>query len=116
MKPKQSGWEETVLFNFEYGATGQQPLGTLTFDAVGNLYGTATVGGVVNVNQRGQGVIFELSPGTSGAWTQTVLHTFDGSDGSGSSSNLILDAEGNIFGTAGGPGPFGNGLVFEITP
>jgi hypothetical protein len=61
-------------------------------------------------------VIFELSPSTSGTWTQTVLHTFDGSDGSGSNSNLILDAAGNIFGTAGGPGPFGNGLVFEITP
>jgi uncharacterized repeat protein (TIGR03803 family) len=116
LKLKPAGWEETVLFNFEYGATGRVPSGTLTFDAAGNLYGAATQGGVVNVNQRGQGVIFELSPSTSGTWTQTVLHTFNGSDGSGSTSNLILDSEGNIFGTAGGPGPFGNGLVFEIKP
>jgi hypothetical protein len=93
----------------------------LTFDSSGNLYGTATEGGL-----RGGccGVAFELSPPTvaTGAWTETVLHTFTGADGEQIATDLVFDGSGNIYGAAqGGDGngktcPGGCGTIFELSP
>jgi len=47
-----------------------------------------------------------------------VLHNF-GAAGDGTEPNgpLILDGSGNLYGvTFGGPGEYGNGVVFELTP
>jgi uncharacterized repeat protein (TIGR03803 family) len=81
----------------------------LTFDAKGNLYGATLAGGDHN-----DGTIFELRPGTHG-WTLTTLHSFDGYDGGSPNGGLILDAEGNLFGTAFGGGT-GGGTAFEMIP
>jgi uncharacterized repeat protein (TIGR03803 family) len=81
----------------------------LTFDAKGNLYGVTLAGGDHN-----DGTIFELRPGTHG-WTLTTLHSFDGYDGGSPNGGLILDAEGNLFGTAFGGGT-GGGTAFEMIP
>jgi uncharacterized repeat protein (TIGR03803 family) len=95
---------------------GQYPEAPVTFDAVGNLYGTTTSGGAA-----GLGIVFKLTPGAGGAWTETVVHNFaGGSDGANPFGGLILDNSGNLYGTTyvgGGAGVFsGNGTVFEITP
>jgi hypothetical protein len=47
-----------------------------------------------------------------------VLHDFgSSSDGNVPSGPLLLDKLGNIYGaTGGGPGEYGNGLIFELTP
>lgn len=106
-------WSETVLHNF-HGPFGLDPGGldpsaALIFDSAGNLYGTTFEGGV-----HGLGVVFELSPGADGKWTETVLHAFNGSDGGRPVAPLIFDKAGNLFGTStGAPPRLGN--VFELS-
>lgn len=128
LSPTRNGhWQETIAYSFEDNATdGWFPVGTLTFDASGNLYGTTPEGGgsaTCNYNgvSFGCGTVFELAPANGEGWTQTVLHSFqlDGIDGQSPNSTLALDAEGNIFGTtiSGGVNwKSGGGTVFEITP
>jgi uncharacterized repeat protein (TIGR03803 family) len=110
LTPGSSGWTESVLYAFEGGADGASPYAALSFDPSGNLYGTAYAGGT-----SGNGTIFKLTLGSSG-WTQSVLHTFSGgSDGKYPYGDLILDAAGNLYGTAF-QGGAGYGLVFELLP
>jgi uncharacterized repeat protein (TIGR03803 family) len=67
----------------------------VTFDAAGNFYGTTVVGGAANV-----GIVFKLTSGAVGTWTENVVHTFaGGSDGASPYDGLILDNSGNLYGT-----------------
>lgn len=114
LTPQGSGWTETVLHSFNNtGVDGFYANSGLVFDAFGNLYGTTFWGGDFNV-----GTVFELSPTTGGGWTEQVVHSFDnhGGDGTYPHGGLILDASGNIYGTAGGGGANGYGIVYELTP
>ena len=111
-------WTEKVLYNF--GATSTDaanPVGGLAMDATGNLYGTTLYGGANNY-----GTVFELAAASGGAWTETILHSFNlnGTDGTLPYASLIFDAQGNLYGTTygGGSNPSfgGSGTVFELTP
>lgn len=103
---------ETILHSFGNGTDGFSPISGLVMDAKGNLYGATTVGGA-----SGGGIIFELS--RSG--TETVLHSFcsqqactDGEDPY--LGRLIMDANGNLYGTTFRGGAYGDGTVFRVTP
>jgi uncharacterized repeat protein (TIGR03803 family) len=72
---------ETVLYTFSGGADGSQPWGGLVRDLTGNLYGTTAFGGV-----NGAGTIFKVFPSSS----ETVLHAFNGSDGSHPTGDLLF--------------------------
>jgi len=50
-------WKEEVLHSFGASGDGTYPVGGLTFDAAGNLYGTTEEGGVAD-----SGVVFEITP------------------------------------------------------
>ena len=104
-------WTETVLFRFD-GADGESPAAGVIFDAAGNLYGTTIGGGAY-----GSGTVFELTPNGDGSWTELVLHSFrnDGTDGYYPWAGLILDADGNLYGTTAAGGAYGDGTVFELT-
>jgi uncharacterized repeat protein (TIGR03803 family) len=107
-----AGWTETILYTFSGGSDGSQPWGGLIFDGAGNLYGTTYRGGASDA-----GTVYELTPGTGGAWTETVLYSFaGGSDGLGPQSDLNFDQTGNLYGTTNNGGSPGNGIVFELTP
>jgi uncharacterized repeat protein (TIGR03803 family) len=88
-------------------------LAGLTFDASGALYGTTSLGGA-----SGNGTVFKLTPPTisGGAWTESVLHSFTGSDGDYPWAGLIFDGSGALYGTTTGGGASGNGTVFKLTP
>jgi uncharacterized repeat protein (TIGR03803 family) len=105
--------QETVLYNFNGGASGCEPGSNLIFDAAGNLYGTSTCGGATNY-----GAVFELSPQVGGGWTEAVLHSFsnNGHDGFYPYSSLIFDAAGNLYGTTSAGGDHKGGTVFELSP
>jgi len=110
------GQTERVLYSFQGGSLdGAAPYPGLVTDSAGNLYGATTDGGPGNL-----GVVFELSPPSSlgGAWTETVLHFFQGapSDGSSSWASLTIDRSGNLYGTTAGGGTFDSGTVFQLTP
>jgi uncharacterized repeat protein (TIGR03803 family) len=116
-------WKETMLHSFKGGSDGNAPLGAVTFDKAGNLYGTTEEGGDPSCDPPyGCGAVFKLVPGAKGKWKEAILHRFNGSDGYGPSmEQLVLDEKGNIYGTTAlggksGCGNFGCGVVFEITP
>ena len=107
----------TVLYSFSGGADGLSPWSSLARDAAGNLYGT-TSGGIYDGSGKGFGTVFKLD--TSG--TLTTLYAFNGgSDGQWPQSPLLLDAAGNLYGTANGVtfdgacGILGCGVVFKIS-
>jgi hypothetical protein len=127
-KIKGGKWIERVLYSFKGVKAGKQfgdganPNGGLVLDAKGAIYGTTYFGGN---NVRGQceggsggtgcGIVFKLTPpnGKSGTWTETMLHRFNGEDGSNSAAGVVFDAKGNLYGTTSfGPGPYG--LIFEL--
>jgi uncharacterized repeat protein (TIGR03803 family) len=118
------GWQETVLHTFSGGSDGAASVANLIMDASGNLYGTTSAGGDLSTTcfQTGCGVVFELSPDSGGGWTETVLHTFGGADGSFPMAGLAMDSAGNLYGTTlrGGNlsvcGGSGCGGVFELSP
>lgn len=111
ISPSPTGWQEIVLHGFS-GNDGSGPDGTLIFDRAGNLYGTAGQGGAYAL-----GVVFELSPSADGTWAESTLYSFGGweGDGWGPRGKLVLDSDGDIYGTAGG-GPNGAGTIFRLSP
>jgi hypothetical protein len=114
LTPNPDGsWTESVLYSFcsEYGcADGARPFAGLVLDAEGNLYGTTYGGG------DGHGVVFELLPNPDGTWTESVLHSFAGADGRRPFAGLVLDAEGNLYGTTADGGVYDAGVVLKLAP
>ena len=112
---------ETVLYNFAGNGDGANPIGDLVFDPSGNLYGVTQFGGTSN-----QGTVFELSPPSAqgGAWTETLLYSFQGmpSDGAQPAAGLIFDGAGNLYGTTSAGGidsgfcEGGCGTAFDLSP
>lgn len=105
-------WKETILHNFKLGKSGRSPNAGVVIDSAGNLYGVTMNGGT----DCDCGVVYELSPSPDGTWTYSVLHRFNGYDGFEPAANLILDNQGNLYGTTMFGGPSDGGVVFQITP
>jgi uncharacterized repeat protein (TIGR03803 family) len=114
-----SGYSHMVLYNFTGFGDGGYPLAGLIIDSSGNLYGTASCGGVSQCvdGSGGSGVVFRFSPSTG---LYSVLYQFTGGrDGGNPSASLIFDSAMNLYGTTvnGGQGSCtaGCGVVFELT-
>jgi uncharacterized repeat protein (TIGR03803 family) len=88
------------------GSNGTGPIGGVTFDRAGNLYGTTQNGGTT-----GQGTIFEIAGGST---TITTLASFNGTNGQNPRCRIVIDSSGNLYGGAIGGGPNGYGTVFEL--
>lgn len=155
----QGFWTQTILHVFDGSNGSNDPIGPLTMDASGNLYGACEGGSI------GIGSVFELSsPGTwnyqtlytflgnkepqggllldssgsiygvlataqdngslyklsltGGSWTYTDLHGFEPNECQGPNGGLVMDAQGNLFGTCfgGGAPSVVEGTVWEFTP
>jgi uncharacterized protein (TIGR03437 family) len=120
--PGQAGgqWTQQLLHAFAndgVDGNGPGPEAGLIFDAQGNLYGTTENGGSDNA-----GVVFELSPGAGGEWTETILYTFKFDGGPATPYGaLVFDHQGNLYTTttAGGVTATGGGAaggVIELSP
>jgi uncharacterized repeat protein (TIGR03803 family) len=116
LSPNSSGgWTEQVIYNFigiSNAGDGISPTSTPIFDSKGNLYGVTAAGGTAF-----QGTIFELTPGSNGAWTEKILHSFLGGPSDGAQpydGGIVLDGSGDIYGTTNLGGAFGFGTVFEL--
>jgi len=109
LTPNPNGrWPWTLSYDF-HGADGDAPTTGVIFDAAGNLYGMTNRGGDYSL-----GAVFELTPEPGGGWTESVLHSFSGPEGTYPGGNLIFDASGNLYGTTGWG--CGMGCVFEMMP
>jgi len=107
-------WTESVLHRFT-GEDGRAPLGELTFDNAGSLYGTTQQGGSVLCGY-GCGIVFKLAPDSNGGWKETVLHAFADHPGAYPDAGVVLDTSGDLYGTATGDFHTTFGSVFEIMP
>ena len=103
------GWKHTTLVTFDI-ANGSQPTAGLIFDPDGNLYGNA------NDGRFGIGIVFRLSLQADGKWKDTTLLTFNGENGSEPAGGLLLDAAGDLYGSASVEGKRNGGVVFELSP
>jgi len=110
----------TTLYQFTNGTDGGYPLSGLIRDENGNLYGTASSGGVLSCNGGGGcGVVFKVDP----AGKENVLYAFDAiAGGQFPASSLVHDGAGNLYGTTPTGGntacnaPYGCGVVFMLSP
>ena len=116
-------YTESVLYSFQDGtADGQWPQAGLVTDSSGNLYGTTYSGGSGDCLDAGIligcGTVFKLTPGSSGSYTESLLHSFQGgaADGASPEAGLIMDNSGNLFGTTFSGGPAVTGTVFKLAP
>jgi uncharacterized repeat protein (TIGR03803 family) len=102
-----------VRYAFKGRADGGVPSADLVQDAAGNLYGASGFGGNLNdCSGQGCGVLFKLDPHGK----EIVLHTFTGGLDGGAPDGVLLDATGNLYGSAAiGGGNQGVGVVFKIT-
>jgi uncharacterized repeat protein (TIGR03803 family) len=103
--PAEGGWTLTASYQFN-GANGTSPVGGVTVDASGNIYGTTNEGGINN-----NGTVFEIAQGSN---TITTVANFNGTNGRNIFGGITLDAAGNMYGTTQAGGPWGVGTVFEI--
>jgi uncharacterized repeat protein (TIGR03803 family) len=115
---------ETVLYSFCSATNctdGQLPYAGLFRDAAGNLYGTTYGGGAIGAANFQGGTVFKLDT----AGHETVLYSFCAAggtqctDGEMPVGGLVLDAAGNLYGTAAFGGanavsPNGSGAVFKV--
>jgi len=114
LSPVGNGWVNTVLYNFTGDADGGEPYKGVTLDAAGNLYGTAVTGGSGSC-EGGCGVTYKLTKSGS-TWTQNVIHSFTGADGSGPGSRVTVDNNGNVYGMTPTGGDFGLGTIYALRP
>ena len=96
---------ESILYNFT-GLTGPGPRTNLAIDNDGNLYGTNSF--------WGGGTVYKVTP--SGGYT--LLHQFQQNyvDGYWPMAGVILDQQGNVYGTTLKGGNYDAGIIFEISP
>jgi len=142
--PSQGGtWSEKVLYSFQGGTDGANPVSDLVIGANTTLYGTTSQGGSVTI-QAGTGpcppnsqntpcvyanwgTVFQLTTKGGGTWTEALLYTFLGlSDGGTPESKLIIGAGNVLYGGTfwgGSPTvcpvggyPQGCGTVYSLTP
>jgi len=111
LSPSGDTWTFKLLYSLS-GDWGYGPQTTLSMDGAGNLYGTMLRGRVTD-----NGRVFKLS-NTQNGWVYTSLHDFTGGrDGGGYVySNVSIDTDGTLYGTAFGGGDYGYGVVWMIKP
>ncbi len=114
LSPGSGGWTFNSFLNFTRLNPNTGPRASLTMDSQGNLYGTTYGEGAY-----AYGNVFKLTPSANG-WIYTDLHDFTNySDGANPDAQIILDENGNLYGTASEGGNVhggGYGTVWEITP
>lgn len=121
LSQSQGVWTYTTLSSFN-GSDGWFPHAGVILGKDGNIYGT-TLGSTSGNCMEGCGVVFMLD--RSQGWAETILHSFvGGTDGAYPWAPLLLDENGNVYGTtvAGGDPncstgsfPPGCGVVYRIS-
>lgn len=112
-----NNWSLDLLYTFQRGQG--YTASRLTMDAAGNLYGAAS--GCAN----GYGCIYKVTPTDNGYVFIDLYEFTGGADGRTPNGPVVIDANGNLYGTtetAGdmshclGEGDSGCGTVWELTP
>ncbi len=103
-------WSEKMLYSFTGGSDGLYPYASLTVGQDGSLYGTTRDGGNTGAcaQNPGCGVVFQLIPPPDShgprpdeirPWREKILHRFSASDGWTPIAPLVIDKDGELYGT-----------------
>jgi uncharacterized repeat protein (TIGR03803 family) len=107
LSPSQGNWVFTLMHAFDPAYEG--PFDTPTLDGQGNVYGTSAFAG-------GNGEVFKLTSVGNG-WAFTTLYDFTGGDdGFFIVGGVVLDGNGNLYGTSAAGGSRFFGTVWQLTP
>ena len=106
LRKTSSGWKEIILHSFN-GSDGSSPFAGL-FLRLGTLYGTTSTGGAFN-----QGTAFSLTQ-RNYTFIETVLCSFNGTNGTSPVSGMVPDSAGNLYGTTVYGGSNGYGVIFVL--
>ena len=116
LAPPASGkgpWSESVLYSFQGGSDGEEPIAGLTFGPTGTLYGTTIIGGS-GLSCSNCGTVFQLVL-ANGTWTESVIHAFNGnSDGQDPRGPVTVDKSGAILGLTFFGGDYDRGTAFKL--
>lgn len=97
----------TFLHSFAGTPDGENPYAGLAGDSAGNAYGTTKYGGTAG----GFGTIFKIDH--TGKFS--LLYSFSGTpDGEDPESGVVVDPQGNIYGTTYYGGDLGYGSVYKL--
>lgn len=118
LTPHGKHYTETVLHSFTgSGGDGAVPQGALLLGSGGVIYGTTSAGGDASCKC---GVIFSLTPGSSGYSYSTLYKFLGGSDGATPMAGLVVGTDGAMYGTTEYGGVTscyvkGCGTIFQYT-
>jgi uncharacterized repeat protein (TIGR03803 family) len=94
-------WKESIIYNFRHAEP--YPASDMIFDSAGRLYGAASF------------MVFRLQPpARGGLWSESQLYQFPYLTQIG--SDLIIDRNGNLYGTTRASGLQGFGSIYELSP
>jgi len=122
LSPQPGGsWTGTIIYTFSGAPDAAEPSSGLILDAEGNLWGLTNGGGIgpcLSGYQNalsGCGTMYELSQGSGGNWTETVLYSFTRGGGFGvyPSGGPLFDKAGDVYGMSRAGGD-GLGTVFKL--
>jgi uncharacterized repeat protein (TIGR03803 family) len=107
---KLSGHTLTTLYSFACGNDGKNPMSGVVLDRSENVYGTTLYGGT-----KFSGVVYKISRSGDFSVIYNFCSLFNCADGSFPHSNLIIDKQGNLYGTTQSGGPKGSsGVPFRL--
>ena len=99
-----------ILHNFSASGDGALPMGPVSIDPAGNVYGTAQQGG------SGNGIVFQLHQVQSD-WLLNPLYTFSGgNDGAYPVAGVTIAPNGVLYGTTYWHGSDDFGTIFSLRP
>lgn len=115
-------WTEAVIHNFAGGpGDGIYPISGVILGPSGSLYGATGGGGLSDTTcgfYPGCGTVFQLTPGSGGLWTETILYNFapTGGDAINPNPGVLLERGGNLYGTTYNGGASNDGAVYAVHP
>jgi len=102
LTPGQSGWTQTVIYQFAGGRDGVNPTG-LVIAKDGTIYGTTQAGGnSANCGESnnipdGCGTVFALKQNKARVWSEKILLRYNTRNGSQPMADPSLDSAGNVY-------------------
>jgi len=99
----------TLLHSFA-AAEGEYPQASLALGSDGNFYGTTVNGGTNVCDAVMCGTVYKITP----SGTLTVLHDFDGTDGTYTTAGLVQHTNGTFYGATYKGGTQGYGTIFSL--
>ncbi len=112
LTPSGGTWVHSFAYSFHGNADGRQPIGDLTMDSAGNIYGVTRWSGTT-----GNGTVFQLVPTGQSSTLNTIYDFLGQSDGGWPEAGPTLDSAGNLYGSTPWVGSINSmGTVYQLAP